>query len=143
MSGFLIGAGTDPWACVVVLLATNGALWDVADSHGIVESVDHRFEIGWTGCGVAHIRKRLGAGATGVVEREVVTLRRDLDERDGPGSRFVTNEDDVDLIVCVLRIAVVVRHPSALGLAEFGQAEDAKRAAGDLVVDADLGEQDG
>ena len=58
-------------------------------------------------------------------------------------SRFVTREDDVDLVVRVLRIAVVVRHPSALGLAEFGQAEDAKRAAGDLVVDADLGEQDG
>jgi hypothetical protein len=79
------------------------------DAHRIVESDDHRFQVGRTRCGVADVLKRLRARASGIVERAVATLQaRYFHERDVTGGGFVANQDDVDIVVAVLCVAVVV-----------------------------------
>lgn len=79
-----------------------------------VQRDDHGLEIGRIGCRVAHTLEGLGARAAGVVEGAVAALkRRDLDELDVPSGCLVADEDDVDVVVPVLLVAVVVVDPSS------------------------------
>ena len=50
---------------------------------------------------------------------------------------IVTFQDDVDLVVDVLGVAVVVDDTVSERLAEVRETKDSKRAPGDLVVDTD------
>ena len=62
----------------------------------------------WARLGVAHLWERLRAGTPGVVKREIVTARWHLDVGDRACRGIITFQDDVDLIVDVLGVAVVV-----------------------------------
>jgi hypothetical protein len=88
---------------------------------------------------VAHAGRRVVPGASGVVQGLVAAGRRDLDGGDPLGRSLAAVQNDIDVVVPDLGVAVVV---AGLLPAEVREPDDAQRLAVDVVGLAGLGERD-
>src|SRR5436190_21595700 len=105
------------------------------ERHGqrVVERDQHRLALSRARARVGDARRGGVAPPAGVEQRVVMPRGGDLDRGDPAYPRLVAGKDDVDLVVLVLRVAVVL---GRLLAPEVGEADHAHPVAGDRVVAA-------
>lgn len=107
---------------------------DIGDRHRIIDGLQHLHRVVRTSLRVGNTRSWSVARAAGVIKRLVPILRGgDVDRHYLAHDLHVALEDDVDLVVLVVAVAVVALDHLA-GHPELGEADNLNRLAADGVV---------